>query len=136
MRSVGPLQAASSELSLFNPRQRNAAMIVVWQGAGGLVLLAPIIMLVFMNVVTDATLGNNYGQAHTWPKFVAMALAGLLCWFVGRYLHTRPAKVYVDKQTGQEIRVRPRHTRFFIPLEYWEVAMPIVGLVYVLATYR
>ena len=105
-------------------------MLIIWRGAGGLVILIGLVVCLFVNVVTSSAFNeNNYFQAHLWPKLAALGLIGASCWFLGRFLNTRPPQVFVDETTGQEVEVKPRHELMFIKMEYWGIIFAIIGLV-------
>jgi len=109
-------------------------MIIVWQGLGAWAIGLPLIAIVLTNVIVGESLGPTYGESHAWPKVVALITAGFACWFWGRYLHTRPGRVLIEKATGREITDRPRHAFFFVPLEYWGVGWIVLGVVYAYLT--
>jgi hypothetical protein len=63
---------------------------------------------------------SRYYQNHTWPIPFAVAMAGVVCYFLGRRLNGGEPRLLVDPQTGEEIVLRPaRHKLFFIKIEYW-----------------
>lgn len=104
-------------------------MIIIFRGAGGLVLLFGILAALGMNIVTSTWFDQpNYFQSHSWAQALSLWLAGAACWFMGRYLHSRPGRVLVDKVTGEEVIQRPTHSLFFIKLEYWAPILFVVGL--------
>ena len=105
-------------------------MFIIWRGAGGLVIIIGLVVCLFINILTSKLFNeNNYFQAHLWPKLAALGLIGACCWFVGRYLNTRPSQVFVDETTGQEIEVKPSHEMMFIKMEYWGIIFGVIGLV-------
>jgi hypothetical protein len=105
-------------------------MIIIWRGAGGLVLLIGIVVCLFVNVLTSALFNeDNYFQAHLWPKLAALGLIGASCWFLGRYLNGKPAQTFIDETTGQEVKVKPSHELMFIKMEYWGVIFVAIGVV-------
>lgn len=53
-----------------------------------------------------------------------IVLAGLLVGAWGLYLRRRPGRVLIDKETGEEEVLRPRHSLFWIPVLYWWGADP------------
>lgn len=104
-------------------------MIVIWRGAGGLVILIGIVVCLFINILTSKLFNeNNYFQAHLWPKLAALGLIGALCWFIGRFLNGRPPQIFIDETTGQEFEVKPCHELMFIKLEYWGIIFAVIGL--------
>jgi hypothetical protein len=43
-------------------------------------------------------------------------------------LNTAPGRTVIDKQTGQEISLRRKHSLFFVPMEYWGPIVAVGGL--------
>lgn len=112
-------------------------MLIIWKGAGVVVILIGILVCLALNIVTASLFNqNDYFQTHLWPKVAALWVIGSLCWPVGKYLNGRPRRVLIDKATGVEFVQKPDHTLMFIKVEYWAyiffaigVAVLAVGLV-------
>jgi len=99
-------------------------MIIIWQGAGGLVIIFGIIAAVLANVFASSfSYEDAYFAHHSWLQALTLATAGVLSWFTGRFLNSRPGRELVDKQTGQAVIEKPNHHLMFIKMEYW-------GLIY------
>lgn len=104
-------------------------MIIVWKGAGGLVILIGILACLLMNIITAAMFHqSDYFQAYLWPKLAALWVTGVSCWFLGRYFNGRAARTVIDKRTGQQVLEKPYHHLMFIKLEYWGVIFVAIGL--------
>lgn len=105
-------------------------MLIIWRGAGAMVLLIGIVACLFTNIVTSRVFEeNNYFQSHLWPKLAALGITAVSCWFLGRYLNSRPPQIVTDEATGQEIEVKPQHELMFIKMEYWGLVFAFIGLV-------
>ncbi|MBI5773751.1 MAG: hypothetical protein HZA89_08420 [Verrucomicrobia bacterium] len=48
-----------------------------------------------------------------------LLLTGVVSGLLGYWLRRRPERTLVDKATGQEVKFRPSHSLFFIPMVYW-----------------
>ena len=104
-------------------------MIVIWRGAGGLVLLIPIVACLIMNFGTAKAFNETtYFQDNLWPKVAALWLTGIVTWIVGKYLNNRPEQVVIDGPTGEEVKRRLRHDFMFIKVEYWGVISVAIGI--------
>lgn len=104
--------------------------MIVWRGVGGLVIIIPIVVCLFVNIVTSAVFKeDNYFQAYLWPKLAALGLMGVLFWSLGRYLHSRPGQIVIDETTGEEVEQKPIHDFMFVKLEYWGIISILVGFV-------
>ncbi len=64
-----------------------------------------------------------------WIAFLSSCVAGLLCWAIEMLLNKKQGKIVIDPENGQEILLKPRHSFFFIPLGFYAVIRPIIGLV-------
>ena len=104
-------------------------MIVIWRGAGGLVLLIGIVACLLLNIVTSAVYHqNDYFAAHLWPKVAALWITGACSWFPGRYLNGRPPRPVPNRRTGLTDMVKPNHHLMFIKMEYWGPIFFAIGL--------
>jgi hypothetical protein len=81
--------------------------MIIWKGWGFLVAVFTFGASLAMELITESIAGDDtFYQNEAWPLALALVLAGVLTWFVGRKLQARGA-----------------HTFFFIPMHYWGVAL-------------
>ena len=93
-------------------------------------VLIGIVACLVMNIVTSSVFNQtNYFQEYLWPKLAALWLAGVACWFLGRYVNGKPPQTVIDERTGQQVLVKPSHELMFIKMEYWGVMYGVIGLV-------
>lgn len=52
-----------------------------------------------------------------WGTSLGLILAAVAVWYLGQRLN-RPVDGYHPK-TGEPVKLRNRHTLFFIPMQYW-----------------
>jgi hypothetical protein len=102
--------------------------VIIWSGWGILVGLVAIGVLALLNVAIDAALGTGFYAAHIWPKLVSWVLAGALSWPLARWLEARPGRMVVDKASGRELMLKPRHSLFFVPVRYWPFILAGIGI--------
>ncbi|MDQ1078507.1 hypothetical protein [Pseudoroseomonas cervicalis] len=101
--------------------------MLIWRGWGILVL--PIVLLggIAAIAVQDLVLPRS-----TTATLACMAggllLSAWLVWWSGRKLNGAPGRELIDAQTGERIRLRPRHDLFFIRMEYWAVPLLLAAL--------
>ncbi|WP_010233578.1 hypothetical protein [Clostridium arbusti] len=104
--------------------------MIIWSGWGFLVAIILFINSFIGELLCRYITGNNeYYQQNSWPLTVVLILTGVICWFLGKYLNKPNDKVYIDKQTGKEVRLSKTHKLFFIKMEYWGPILVIIGLV-------
>jgi hypothetical protein len=105
-------------------------MIIIWRGAGALVILFAIVAALLTKVVTSAVFNvNNYFAIHSWAQALSLWITGAACWCVGKHLHGKPGKTVIDQATGRELTLKPRHDLMFIKMEYWAPIFFVVGMV-------
>lgn len=94
--------------------------MVVWSGFGILVSVIPALTLAAMQLATDALFGAAaYWQHSQWLFSLGLLLSAAAVWLLGRRLNTRGARLLLDPATGEQVTLRPRHSFFFIRMEYW-----------------
>ena len=99
-------------------------MIRVCSGLGVLVY----VIAFFCYFVMLAIVGVGYMMSQSWPLAVAFFLASALVTALGLYLKKQPSEVTIHKLTGQEVKVKSKHTVFFIPVIYWGPIFFVIGL--------
>ena len=61
----------------------------------------------------------------------ALILAGVFSWLMGRKWNSAEGKVMIDKETGQEVLFKQKHSIFWIKMEYWGIIFGILGIVFI-----
>ena len=107
--------------------------MIIWSGWGWLVPVATFVSSLAFEAVSEASNGSDqYYQEHPWLLALALLVAGAVVGFASRRLDRRPAKVLVEKETGKEVVLRPNHSFFFVPMRYWALLIPALGVAYAL----
>jgi hypothetical protein len=106
--------------------------MIIWSGLGFLVPLIAFGFLLATQVALNALNGAGFYESHGWAKFLALTVAGIVVWLLGTYLHGRPAKTLVEKDTGKEVVFRKQHSLFFVPMRWWGLILPVAGLIFIL----
>jgi hypothetical protein len=116
----------------FSCNDGGGANMIIWQGAGILVVVIAGLSFVLMQLLTDALFGKHYFVEEAWPKIVAALVAGAIIWMVGLWLNKRPGRLYLDVETHEHVEFKPRHTLFFVNMEYWGPLIVIFTLISIL----
>ncbi len=96
--------------------------MIAWSGLGFLVAVIVVGISWSAEVISERLTGNDiYYQEKTMPFAIALFSASVIIYVLGRWLNTQNAKVYIDKESGEEMRLRKKHSFFFIPMEYWGI---------------
>lgn len=105
--------------------------MIIWNGAGFIVVIIAFLMLLLTEISVEAIFDDeDYYQAHGWPKLVAFFISGCLVLLIGRYLNKKEGKVLIEKDTGKEVILKPKHSLFFINVEYWAYILFALGIVF------
>jgi hypothetical protein len=106
--------------------------MLIWSGRGWLVAVIAVACFLTSELVSEAVLRDqSYYQTHGWPKLAAFLVAAAIVWVLhaGR-IFSESARTLVDKETGEEVTLRPRHSLFFIPVRYWPLVLAALGVVF------
>lgn len=119
--------------ALFGRRRRGIGeftqkdrVMIIWNGLGILVVLAVGLMMVAVDA-GSGVLGLVLSKAQS--NGAGIVLAGLLVGAWGLYLRRQPGRALIDKETGAEVVLRPRHSLFWIPVLYWGPILVVLGAV-------
>ena len=96
-------------------------MILPFRGYGYLVVVFYVGAFILTQLIVDSILGEGLYTSRTWPKYIAVAVGAILCWLVGRWLHSGvPPKRLRDLDTGEEFALPPpSHEFLYLKVEYW-----------------
>ena len=110
---------------------RESSLMIIWSGLGFLVPIITFVLLVLTEYAVETLFADtSYYQAHGWPKLVAFLIAGAIVWSIGTYLNRKSGRVLIDKETGQEVILRPKHALFFLKMEYWAPILFVLGIIF------
>jgi NADH:ubiquinone oxidoreductase subunit 6 (subunit J) len=105
---------------------KNEVVMIVWRGYGFLVVLLAVAGMVLGQLGVEA-LPEGYRPG---GAFVGLVLAAALVYGLHRLIEAKqPARVLIDKNTGQEVVFKPKHDLFFIPLKYWSLVLVVLAVV-------
>jgi hypothetical protein len=110
--------------------------MLIWRGKGIFALLIAVLINLIINESSNAYFGipegfHHYRDAHQWVWLLGMGLSALACWYLGLWVEAdtlRNAKLLLDPETGQEVRVLAAHDLFWIPIKWWAVVWVVAGL--------
>jgi hypothetical protein len=55
----------------------------------------------------------------SYPFIAAFTITGFFSYFMGKKWNTQEGRTFIDKASGQEVTIRPNHSLFWIPMQYW-----------------
>ncbi|MGU3668120.1 hypothetical protein ACLBX9_28365 [Methylobacterium sp. A49B] len=104
--------------------------MIIWSGWGMLSALIAGAGLIG-SVLLDPALARLGIPTPTGVILVWVVAAGFN-WWLGTRLNNRPGRELLDPRTGQTAILRPRHTLFWIPMQYYSVLMVLLGVLAVI----
>jgi len=108
--------------------------MIIWSGLGFLVVVFGFAALILTEIVSEKLTGDDeFYQQHGWVILIGMLVAAALTYGLHRVLLRQKARVLIDKETGQEIVVRPNHSLFFIPVKWWPAVFTAIGVGFAIA---
>lgn len=100
--------------------------MVIWSGWGILVVLIPFLALAALQLGADSLVGaGTYRQHNGWLAPVVLVASALAIWLLGRRLNGQSGRVLIDEATGERVIMRPRHSLFWIRMEYWAAVLAL-----------
>lgn len=120
---------------VVNSREVKTVLVVVSRGWGAWVI--PIIIgttaAVFMLCkAAAAALDLQSGSEFALP--LALSVAAICNWCLGRHLNGKPAEDPVDAKTGERPRLQPRHDMYTVRMEYWSIPVVLFAIFKVAGT--
>lgn len=112
--------------------------MIVWSGFGFLVLIVGVSSMLFAEFVCQRILGDYEPylyQRYGWLFLVGMSIAAILTHGLHRLLLLQKGRVVIDRETGQELTLRPDHSFFFVPVKWWPIVFLIFGVVATVTEY-
>ncbi|WP_200845185.1 hypothetical protein [Roseomonas sp. 18066] len=103
--------------------------MIIWQGWGILTVLILVGVPGAGMAALFAVLGSKPAPlAFGLATALLVLLGGAANWWVGRRLNGGPGRELIDARTGQRLILRPRHSLFWIPMQYWSVLSLLAAL--------
>jgi hypothetical protein len=108
--------------------------MIIWQGWG----LIPVFIVFGILFLTETIINalfhsSTYFNNHIWASCVAFILSGVVTIYFDKLLNKlQKPKVYIDKETGEEVLMKSSNKLFFIKINYIGyilVGLGIIGLV-------
>ncbi len=97
--------------------------MIFWKGWGIIGIIFPIAIAAVL-----ASLGFS-DENSNWFYFIGLTISAVPIWFIGKRLNRDKDEIMINETTGERFRLGNRHTLFFIPLQYYAVVYPILGII-------
>lgn len=94
--------------------------MISFTGLGYLTLVFFIAPFMVIGVILERSVGFDVLSATSrWPLHSLMILGAVLTFVLGRYFNRRMVEETIYEKTGPVKVFRPRHTLYWIRMEYW-----------------
>ena len=102
--------------------------MIIWKGYGFLVLVIAVVIGAIVSLIF-----RKIGSTEDMGAGVGAIISGIVIWFVGNKLNA-PAKdrAMIDKQTGQEVILKPNHSFLFIKMQFWAFIVGAIGVIMII----
>jgi hypothetical protein len=105
--------------------------MIIWSGYGFLVPISAFAFFLILETFSEKITNDaEYYQNNPLIMYVGLILTAIICYFVGAYFNKNEGRRLIDKETGEEVIFKKRHTFFFIPIKYWAYILPVLGLLF------
>ena len=88
----------------------------------GIVVLAAVIAVILADALH---LGRSGSSILMFAMFIP---AGVMTWYLGKWMNRGSIRQLVDPQTGQTVTLRNDHSFFFVPVQWWGVLIVVVSI--------
>lgn len=108
--------------------------MIIWQGWGIIpVFIVFGILLLIESIVNAIFHSSTYFENHNWAFFIAIILSGVVTYYADQLLNKiQKPKIFIDKETGEEVEMRSSNKLFFIKMNYMGyilIGFGLIGLV-------
>lgn len=104
-------------------------LMLIWRGYGIVVPLIVFLVCLGMEYILDTSFFKGYYSLQKWPMSLALFIAAIPIWFLGRYLNKNSERILLDPKTGEDVRVVSTHSLFWIRVEYWAPILIMLGVI-------
>ena len=97
--------------------------MIIWSGFG---IIVPMLTLAFVSMSMAAAGSASDGKI---PILFGLILSGIACCFLDKIIEKRFTRTVIDKETGSEFRIGMTSSFFFIPMRFFIVILPVIGVI-------
>jgi hypothetical protein len=102
--------------------------MLIWKGYGFLVPLITFFICFLMEYSLELVFFKGYYSLQKWPISLALIIAAIPVWFLGKRLNKNSERILLDPKTGEEVKLVSTHSLFWIRMEYWAPILIALGV--------
>ena len=105
--------------------------MIIWSGHGYLVAVFVFGASLLMELATESAFNDdNFYQREAWPLALALVIAGVLSFMIGRNLNSAGERRLVDPETNEEVVVATgNHSLFFLRMHWWGPILFVIAVI-------
>nr|WP_320147009.1 hypothetical protein [uncultured Anaeromusa sp.] len=103
--------------------------MLVWRGYGFVVPVKVLFVCFVSQYFLDAMFFKGYYRFSKWPVSVALFIAAVPIWLLGKKLNENAEQILFDPRTNQEVKIVNTHSLFWIRMEYWAPILVVIGII-------
>ena len=104
-------------------------MLIIAKRFGYLVPIITFGCLIGTQLIANSMTNDpEYYQSNGWIRMAAMLAASLILLLISRKVDAMHSRELIDKNTGEEIVLKPDDSFFFIPMRYWSIILFLAGI--------
>ena len=105
--------------------------MIFWSGKGYLVLIVWFCSFIATEYISELITNNElYFQENPWLMFiVALITSGVILKLNETILKSK-TRILIDKESGEEIELKEKHTLFFIEAKWWAIIFILISIIY------
>jgi len=92
--------------------------MLIWKGYGFLVPLITFFVCLLMEYSLQLVFFKGYYSLQKWPITLALIIAAIPIWFIGKRLNKNTERILLAPKTGEEFKLVSTHSLFWICVEY------------------
>lgn len=92
---------------------------MIYSGVGFLALIVFLVVLFLHTAILPDVGISSRPSDHPLLTLFVFFVSGVIVWFLGRFLNRTPIAVEELTESGKKIGYHPKHTFFFVRMEYW-----------------
>ena len=103
--------------------------MLIWRGYGFTVPLIVLAVCLVLQYSLDAIFYKGYYTFSKWPVSVALFIAAIPVWFLGKKINENAERILLDPKTNQEVKIVNNHSLFWLRMEYWAPILVVIGII-------
>ncbi len=102
--------------------------MVIWKGWGILAILIPLLISLGAGAGFDYFYGEGFYKNSTWAMPIVLLFSSIIVFLVGYKINNKPGKILIDPESNEKVELKTTHTMFWIPVQYWGVAIFCISI--------